>query len=105
MLASDREAHQSGQGFPVWRLGEGRQRRQRLVGLGLREPRSVLKAPGGLNCTQDILEPVAATVADHFPHQLTAAVTGSQRVDQRQRGFALGQIVAEILAAGFRVRR
>ena len=46
MSARDSEADQRGQSFAIPRFGKGREGGKCLISLGLREPRSVLKAPG-----------------------------------------------------------
>src|SRR5271170_1453178 len=104
MLTRDREAHQRGESLPVRRFWQRRQRRQRVVCLGLREPRSVLKPPGRFNRVHDLIESFAAAFADDLAYQL-GPLGGrvAQRVDQWQRRLAFGEVVTEILAAALRV--
>ena len=63
MLARGCEANQRGQSFSIRRLGKRRQCGKRLISLGLREPGSVLKAPGRFNCRHDFFQPFAAAAA------------------------------------------
>ena len=83
MLPRDSEAHQGSQGRAIGRVGKHRQRGKRVIGLGLREPRSVLKPPGRFNCCHDFVQTVAAAVFDDVADQCSALRFAlRQRMDQ-----------------------
>src|ERR1700688_2148082 len=104
MLAFDGEAGQCGKTVAERRFRKCREGGNRQISLGLREPRSVLKAPGRFNCSEDGAELLAATALDGGTDEARdPGITHAQGVDQRERRLALGQVLTEVLAPGLGV--
>ena len=99
MLALDREAGQRRESLAERGFRQGAECGQRVVGLGSREARSVLKPPGRFNCVQYFTQLLAAAVLDGGADHLARAAVGfAQGVNQGERRFALGKINSVLLS-------
>src|SRR5271163_1628908 len=104
MLARDRKSDQRSQSFSIRRFGQYRQCGKRLISLGAREPRSVLKAPGRFNCGHYVGQLLTTAIANdlaNFGRPLRFAL--AQGVDQWQRRLALREVIAQVLTASLRI--
>src|SRR5688572_1413007 len=100
-----RETRERDERARVGRVGNAVERGDRLRGFALRESDGVVESAGALDGFDNRAELREAALFDGQANQRALLVIAmSQRVQQWQSGFALGEIVAEILAARRRIR-
>ena len=95
-----RKPRQCRQPRPVRTIWERIERLERTLRLTLRKPCGVFESTGGLDGGNDRFELCQSAVLDGEANgSLLRLVSMAQRMDQRQRRLAFGQVVAQVLAA------
>jgi len=99
VLAGHGELRKFAQTFFETGFGKGLQGGKRLIHLALSEARSVRKPSQACNGASDLAQMIEAAFRNGFPDHATLRVVSMlQRINHWQRGLALGQIIAEMLA-------
>src|SRR5579859_6587653 len=99
MLADHGELGKLAQTFFELGFGKGCQGGKRLIYLALCESRSVRKAPEACNGTSDLLEVPEPALLDRLAdHGALGVIAMLHCIYHRQRGLALRQIIAQVLA-------